>query len=156
MLLNDHIYLRWALTGTAFLLVLPLLFKYWWKTDRECENDQSLVWAFTLTWTLVLNLYLGIYDTTLVVLSVLLTTNVFYKRVGNHQFELAPAYKFILLILYLVPWFTQHIARLTGLQIYTVVIALLGSYQFSQLGKGGSIAVVEAVEIERFDKIETD
>lgn len=132
LLLNHHSYLRWIATGATFLLALPLLFRFWRKADRKSENDQSLVWAIILTWTLVLNLYLGIYDATLVTLSVLLTTNVFYRRAGNHQCELAPAYKFILLLLYLVPWVTQPIARLTGVQLYTIILAVFGSYQLRQ------------------------
>ena len=91
LLLNNHTYLRWIATGAAFLLVLPLLLRFWRKTSRKSENDQNMVWAFTLTWTLVLNLYVGIYDATLVVLSVLLTTNVFYRQVSNHHCELPPA-----------------------------------------------------------------
>jgi len=37
---------------------------------------QILVWAATLTWTLVLNLYVPIYDSVLVVLSVIATAGV--------------------------------------------------------------------------------
>src|SRR5262249_3750984 len=90
LLLRGHVYLRWALTGAAFLLVLPLLFRFWWKADRTREPIQSMVWAFTITWTLVLNLYLGIYDTTLVILSLLLTANTDYRRANNDGSGLSP------------------------------------------------------------------
>jgi hypothetical protein len=132
LLLNQHAYLRWSLVAAAFLFVLPLLFGFWRRAGRKNENDQGLVWAITLTWTLVLNVYLGIYDTTLVILSVLLTTHVFYRRAKNFQFELTPVYKLILLLLYLVPWITQPVAQLTGVQLYTIILALFGCYQLGQ------------------------
>jgi hypothetical protein len=130
-LLGSHVYLRWFFVAAAFLVVLPLLFRFWRRTDRENENDQSLVWAGVLTWTLVLNVYLGIYDTTLVVLSVLLVTHFFYRRTDKLKPELASGYKLFTLLLYLVPWITQPIARLTGVQLYTMILALFGGYQLS-------------------------
>ncbi len=128
-------YLRWTLTGAVFLIVLPLLFRLWWKTDRQQPEDQSLAWALTLTWTLVLNVYLGIYDTTLVVLSVLLLTDVFYRRRENDPLPLSPAYKIMLLLLYVIPWITQFIDRLSGIQIYTLVLAFFGIYQVVQFNR---------------------
>ena len=128
-LLEDVPYLRWALTGLVLLIALPFLIRLWWNADGRRRNDNNLVWALTLAWTLVLNVYLGIYDTTLVVLSVLLMTAVFYGRRDSDQWLLSPAYKFILLLLYLVPWLTQPIARFSGVQVYTLVLAVFGIYQ---------------------------
>ena len=132
LLLGQYPFLRWTMTAAAFLLVLPFLFRLWWQSDLKRREEQSLVWALALTWTLVLNLYVGIYDSTLVVLSVLLATDVLYRRVDHHQMWLPATYKFILLLLYVVPWITQPIARLTGFQPYTLTLALLGSWQLIQ------------------------
>lgn len=132
LLLGHHSYLRWTMTAAAFLFGLPFLLRIWWQGDREKRDEQSLVWALTITGLLVLNLYVGIYDSTLVVLSVLLTTDVFYRQADNNQSSLPASYKFILLLLYLVPWITQPVARLTGLQLFTLVLALFGSYQIIQ------------------------
>jgi membrane protease YdiL (CAAX protease family) len=146
------VYLRWVLTGLAFLLTLPVIIRVWWKTNRGREQDQSLVWAITLSWTLVLNLYLGIYDTSIVVLSVLLTTNAFYREANNHQYELTPTYKVILLLLYLAPWVTQPIAKLTGIQPFTLVLAWLGCYQLVYLRNSSeSSKVKEALPMVSVD-----
>ncbi|HEY9807640.1 MAG TPA: glycosyltransferase family 87 protein, partial [Candidatus Obscuribacterales bacterium] len=142
LLVGNHPYLRWALTAGAFLFTLPFLLKYWWKSPGKQPNGQSLDWALAITWTLVLNLYLGIYDTTLVVLSVLLTTNAFHRAEAKNRLWLPASYRLILLLLYVVPWITQPIVRLTNLQIYTVVLALLGSWQlvrFGAIAKGLSL-----------------
>lgn len=132
LLLGHNSYLRWTMTAAAFLFGLPFLLRIWWQGDREKRDEQNLVWALTITGTLVLNLYVGIYDSTLVVLSVLLTADVFYRRADNSQSSLPASYKFILLLLYLVPWITQPVARLTGFQLFTLVLALFGGYQIIQ------------------------
>lgn len=129
LLMSDHVHLRWIFVALAFLLVLPLLFRFWNKFSRKNDDGQSLAWAVALTWTLVLNVYLGIYDATLIVLSVLLTTHAFYRSAGKFHFDLPAVYKLIVLLLYLVPWIAQPIARLTGVQLYTAVLALFGGYQ---------------------------
>jgi hypothetical protein len=135
LLLGDYPFLRWTLTGAVSVIALTLLFRVWWKADRKQPSVQSFVWALTLTWTLVLNLYLGIYDTTLAVLSVLLMTDVFYCQGDGNRLPLSRAYKLILLLLYLVPWITQPIARLSGIQLYTLVLAFLGIYQVIQFNR---------------------
>jgi hypothetical protein len=132
LLMGHHTFLRWTMMAAVFLIVLPLLFRLWWQSNPGRRADQSLVWALTLTWTLVLNLYVGIYDSTLVVLSVLLTTDVMYRRIESDQLWLPATFKAILLLLYIVPWITQPIARLTGLQIFTLVLAVFGVYQIIQ------------------------
>ena len=131
LLAGDHSYVRWALTAAAFIVTLPFIFTYWWKAGGK-PDGQSLDWALAITWTLVLNLYLGIYDTTLVVLSLLLTTNAFYRSEEKDRSGLPVSYKLILLLVYVVPSFTQPMARLTYLQIYTIVLALLGGWQLIQ------------------------
>jgi hypothetical protein len=147
LLSHKHVYLRWVLTGLAFLLTLPVIIKCWWKANRSNETDQSLVWACTLTWTLVLNLYLGIYDASLVVIGVLLTTNAFYRSASNRQFELTSTYKFILLLLYLTAWVTQPIARSTGFQPFTLVLVCLGCYQLIHFVSRNSSPNVKAMAV---------
>lgn len=131
LLLGDYPYLRWTLVAAVFVILLPLLLRVWWKEKRKRPKEQNLVWALTLSWSLVLNLYLGIYDTTLVVASVLLMTDVYYSH-GEGEQMLSPTYKVILLLVYLVPWITQPIAFFTGVQLYTMVLASLGIYQIIQ------------------------
>ncbi len=119
------------LLASSFLIGLGLLARCWWRAERKSENDQSLVWALTLAWTPVLNIYMGIYDSSLIVLSVLLTTDVLYRRVADRT-RLSYGYKTILLLLYVTPWITQAVARLTGIQFYTLTLVLLGCFQIKQ------------------------
>jgi hypothetical protein len=136
LLAGNHTNFRLIATLATVCIILPLLFKAWWVAKLDRESDGSLVWAFTITWTLVLNIYLGIYDTTLVVLSILLTTNVLYRWARDEHEALTPAFKYLLVLIYLVPWVTQVVAPITNIQLYTLVLAAFGLYQLSQFRAG--------------------
>lgn len=133
LLLGSHSYLRWTMTGAAILFGLPLLLRTWWLGQRQDRDQQGLVWAITITTTLVLNLYVGIYDSTLVVLSAILTTDYLYRQTRSNESRLPTSYKFILLLLYVVSWITQPFARLSGVQLFTLVLALFAGYQILEL-----------------------
>lgn len=136
LLAGEHAYVRWIIALAAAGVVLPLVVKSWLMDRPERERTRRLVWAATITLTLVLNVYLGIYDATLVVISALLTTDVLSQRAVGDRPLLTPAYKYLLLSLYLVPWFTQSFARLTGIQLYTLILAVFGLYQLRQIRAG--------------------
>jgi hypothetical protein len=135
LLVGPSPYLRWGMTAAAFLLALPFLLRFWWSSRRQ--DEAGFNWAVTITWTMVLNLYVGIYDSTLVVLSLLLTTDLLGRRKGDERKPLPTSYKLILLLVYVTPWVTQPIARVTSVQIYTLVLVLLGSWQLIQFGPIG-------------------
>jgi hypothetical protein len=131
LLLPHHTHLRWAITAVLVLPVIGFLIAKWWRL-RE-ETQWRLLWALTITWTPVLNIYMGIYDSTILVLAGLILTAEFYRR-GYRSDSLPFAYKCFLLMLYLTPWFTQNIALMTGVQIYTLAVAAFGIYQLRRTG----------------------
>ena len=126
LLLPHQAQFRWAITAVVVLLALAFLVVKWWRL-RE-ESQRRLLWAVTITWTPVLNLYMGIYDSTILVIAGLLLTAEFYSR-GYRSDSLPYAYKCLLILLYLSPWFTQNIALMVGVQIYTLAVAAFGVYQ---------------------------
>jgi hypothetical protein len=130
---NDNINL--ILPIAVLLLVLSLFVRFWRGAERKSKNYQSLLWSATITWTLVANLSIGIYDTALAVIGALLTAHVFFSRSGQEPNPLPVTYQIILFLVYLTPWITQPIARLMGFQLFTPVLALLGVYQFYLLWK---------------------
>jgi len=143
LLMPHQTHLRWAITGVIALLVIPFLVAKWWRL-RE-ESQRRLLWALTVTWTPVLNIYMGIYDSTILVLAGLLLTAELYNR-GYRSDSLPFAYRCLLLLLYLSPWFTQNIALLAGLQIYTLAVAAFGIYQLryaEDLMPSGQFAVAK-------------
>ena len=133
LLAGGHTYGRWALVLVAAGCTLPLLVRGWWKADCARENVRSAIWAMTIVWTLVLNVYLGIYDTVLVVPGALITADLLSHEEPDKRSMLTSAYTYLLAALYLVPWVTQPVARLTGVQLYTLVLAVFGFYLISLL-----------------------
>ena len=143
LLLPHHPQVRWVLVALIVLLVIPFIVVKWWRL-RE-ERQRWLLWASTLTWTPVLTVYMGIYDSTILVLPALLVTAEFY-RYGYRADSLPFAYCCLLLALYLAPWFTQSIAMITGVQIYTIAVAAFGVYQLrsaKELTPARDLAVAE-------------
>jgi hypothetical protein len=87
-----------TVVGKALVLIIaavPLIFLIisWWRLDRTGEAYRRLVWASTVTWTMVINVYMGIYDMILVVLALLWTADIFY-RPSNRLEAYFPAFKF--------------------------------------------------------------
>jgi hypothetical protein len=87
---------------------------------------RSLVWAATLTWSLILNLYVAVYDTILGFLAALLTAAALDRPTERVGARFPLAFRVLMLLLYLAPWITQPVARLTGFQLFTVVLMAVG------------------------------
>jgi len=98
-------------------------------TGRESMAPNGrLVWASTVTWTMVINVYMGIYDMILVVLTILLTAEIFYRG-DKHLETFFPTFKILVFLLVVLSWLTQPFARLTGFQIITPVLFVLAAFQ---------------------------
>ncbi len=129
-----------TLTGTVLVMLLAagplaLLVVAWWRFPRLEEDRRRLVWASTLAWTLVINLYMGIYDVILVVLVVLWTADTLYRTKPAGQ-PLPAFFRALLLILFLVSWFTQPLARYTGIQVITIVLFAAAAYPLALVFSG--------------------
>ena len=126
LVLPHHAQLRLIVTAVLVLLVIPFVVAFWWRFRKQSQRLR--LWALTISLTPVFNIYMGIYDSTVLVLAALLLTAEFY-RLGVRPSALPFAYKGLLLLLYLSPLFTQGIAMATGLQIYTLAVAAFGLWQ---------------------------
>jgi len=108
------------------------LVKVWWKSAGASKQTTALVWAATITWTLVTNVYMPMYDTILAVISVILTAGAlrtFGNRSLNRWFGL------ICLALFATYWVTERIYLSSGIQAVTLVLFALGAFQLWILGK---------------------
>ena len=64
----------------------------------------------------MLNLYMGIYDSSMVVLAALLASDALLRRAkGGDTPTLPLPFKLILVMVYVTPWITQLSARITGI-----------------------------------------
>jgi hypothetical protein len=134
---GGNLLVRWALVLTSAMVMLPILAQTWLKFYSAHVTGQSLIWALTITWTLVLNLYVGIYDSILVMIGVILTIEYLYRNEDRQSREPAAVYVFALI--FITPWFTQTIALTAHVQIYTLALAILGIYQITLFQKAQKI-----------------
>jgi hypothetical protein len=77
------------------------------------RSDMSSSWALALSCTLVFNLYVGVYDTILLIPSVLLM----YRSLSRQPM--------LLLAIWMLPWVSGLIARETGVQLFTLAMFAL-------------------------------
>jgi hypothetical protein len=116
-----------ALSGFAFVAAISLL-RVWWKSTGAGEAARTLAWAATLTWTLLLNVYVLMYDAILVVLSIVATAGVLKACPKG---RLHRWFTFVWLLIFACSWVTVGVAEATGFQIMTVLLAALGTLQFA-------------------------
>jgi hypothetical protein len=114
------------------LLSLTYLVRFWLRARAGGRHYNHLLWAATLTWTLLINVYVPIYDSILVILSVLITAGAFRHLPKNsiHRWFTA---NWILILM--CSWFSVPLSRRTGVQVMTLLFAILGIFQLIALGK---------------------
>ena len=102
LLFGPHASFRLALLS----LILPVISFVWYRV-----GPQPVSWALAVVCGVLLNLYSPIYDCTLLIFAVLI--------VGVDTIS-----EWLLIALYLVPLFTVGVAKLTGVQLYTLVLII--------------------------------
>jgi alpha-1,2-mannosyltransferase len=118
-LVGGRLSLAAGLVVALVLIVIPLLFVTW----RLCPER---AWAHAITWTLVLNLYVPIQDSTLIILAALLSI----KLPALPHSGVSTGFRWLLLALFVVPWVARQSAGSYGFQPMTVALVAFGFYQF--------------------------
>ena len=111
---------------------IPIIFliRLWHKIDCLNIDNQNLLVASTITMTTIINMHFGIYDTVIIILPIMLTADILYRysKIQNSE-GLNQGFKALLLFIYILPWVSQHMARITGFQLFSFAIAIMGGYQ---------------------------
>jgi hypothetical protein len=123
-----------AVTGAAFLI----LARAWWTSRNQPPAIRSYLWAATFSWTLLLNVYVPIYDTIILIPAVALVAHSVIHRDPERQ----PALRAWLVVLWLLPWLTQAFADALRLQIFSMLLAGFGYWALT-LARGKSLAAAE-------------
>ena len=91
---------------------------------------QNLAWATILTWTLVLNIYVPIYDSVLLTVALI----VMLGALRELKWKVAEGWFVALAILIMaVSWITEPIAQSRGIQLLTVLLFGIGLWQAAHL-----------------------
>jgi hypothetical protein len=112
----------YAVLGAISVTIALALIRTWIRFRMAERPERLLVWAATITWTLVLNIYTPFYDTILVVAAAILAVAAVRARAWSGWQRLAPA----LLCVYVTPWIAEIAARTLRFQIDTVVLGGFG------------------------------
>ncbi len=129
-------------TCAAFLI----LARNWWRARHQGHEVQRYLWAATITWTMMINIYVPVYDTILLVPAAALVARSLAEADKREQAGL----QVWLILLWLVPWLTQSWADYLRLQILTVALAGLG-YWALQLARAGSSFQVAVSREDAFE-----
>ena len=127
--------LAFYLSTAAFFVFL--LLKILRLPRAHEQGGPALTWAFTLTWTMFLNAYIPIYDTLLVVLAVIITAGVARELKGRAIYGWFTA---IWALCFAASWVTTDIAKATGVQLLTPLLAALGVAQLQVMRKWSEAA----------------
>jgi hypothetical protein len=114
--------------GLAILIATMLCITAWLIAllRRSAGGDgaaQKLAWAVTVTWTLLLNVYVPIYDTILIAVAVPLTLS----ALGDLGCRKAAGWVSLLAVgVFAISISTEGFARIHGIQPLTILLLLLG------------------------------
>lgn len=120
-------------TSAAFLI----LAWNWWRSRHQSHEVQRYLWAATLTWTMMINIYVPVYDTILLVPAAALVA----RSQAGRGLPQQMAMQIWLMALWLVPWLTQSWADYVRLQILTMVLAGFGYWALT-LARASSVSAV--------------
>jgi len=127
--------------GTALLAVLTIgsigmLAMLWWRSARAGKEAQTLAWATALTWTLLVNVYVPIYDAALAAIAVALALRAARDRgwVAAKEWVVLSG-----IVLAAASWYTSDIAEEHGIQILSVLLGVFGVFEMWMLSR----AIVE-------------
>ncbi len=109
-----------ACASAAVVLSLTVLL---WRSTSANRPAQWLAWAAALTWTLLLNVYVPVWDCSLATISMLLT----FSALRELEWKRAMRWNLLLFVLIFAgAWITEPIALKHGFQILTLLLAVLG------------------------------
>jgi hypothetical protein len=108
----------WGLAGGA----LVWLVRVWASSVGRGKTVSALVWATTITWTLLLNIYVPVYDAILLIISVVASARALKNVAG-------PFFSVLCVIIFLSVWVNVEIAERTGVQVLTILLAAFGTLQ---------------------------
>ncbi len=97
-----------------------------WRSAKADIPAQHLAWAATLTWTLLLNVYLPIYDSILAVVAIALALGALVRLKWSNSLGWTTI---LSLLVYLGAWNAVERASDVGLQMMTILLFMLGSIE---------------------------
>lgn len=115
----------WIIAATVLgcaVVAAVCLVRVWVRSVGAGKSVSTLMWAATITWTLLLNIYVPVYDSILVIISAVVTARAM-KNFAGRWFGILCA------VIFATSWITVEIAERTGIQLLTILVGALGTLQ---------------------------
>ena len=125
-----------ALSAIVFLALCAL----WWKSANAGPAAQALAWAAAITWTLLVSVYVPIYDASLAAVAMILTFAGWKRGLRNTSGGGLAAMAFLLVA---ASWWTTGFAVLYHVQLLSLALAMLGLTQLALLYRAISPLKIE-------------
>ena len=138
LLLGESALVR-CLSYAVIAAALFLIARSAWHARFQSAESQRLLWAGALVWTQIINIYVPVYDTVLMVPALALAAPLLFAR-GRKNDQVAMG--LWLLALWLLPWLTQATAEFLGIQLITILLAGCG-WWLLETGQQWSVATPE-------------
>ena len=98
-----------------------------WARSRPGTRAADLLWAATIAWTLVFNIYVPIYDTILIVVTCLVMAGAVYGTGSETVRSDRDSFQGWMLALWVAAAVSQAVAAAARFQILTVVLVAIGA-----------------------------
>jgi hypothetical protein len=115
-----------AILATLSLAAAAALTAMLWRSAKLERPAQDLAWAGTITWALLLNLYVPVWDSTLAVVALILTLRALLE-LGLGKF--AGRLLVLALLMFAVSWNLIAESNRHGSQLLTILLFVLGVAQ---------------------------
>ena len=122
------------------LIPFVWLARCWWRWPRLEADQRQWLWAATLAWLPVLNLYVGIYDSIFVAQSVLLAAGLLLHDRRSKAPLTTSGLAYWALAICGSAWFSQTLARISGVQVYTLAMIGFGVFLLRRASLSTGIA----------------
>ena len=124
-----------ALFSLCVLTAFIFLLRFWWRAPRGGRPFNALLWAATITWTLLINVYVPMYDSILVVLALIVTASVLTQLPGQ---PMGKTFRTLWILILAGSWVSGWLDGRTSVQLLTVLFAALGVVEFWALRRMGA------------------
>jgi hypothetical protein len=121
--------LVWATLLSASAALAMHVWRIRPRNAQDASNHLPLAWAVAVTCTVVLNLYVGVYDSILIVPAIALTASALLRRATDTPRQLPLRLRCMLVTVWALPWVSGLVARELSVQPYTIVLLILAGYQ---------------------------
>lgn len=115
-----------AILALVSILIGGALAILLWKSARGSGPVQSLAWGVTITWTLLLNIYVPMYDSVLIVVAMVLTLGAVKELKWGAAIDWVGS---LSVLTFAISWVSYDIARDHHVQLLSIAFAVFGLAQ---------------------------